>query len=124
VTDRGSQDAILLEGLRIPCALGVTEAERQLRRPVLIDLELGVDLATAGRSDDLNDTIDYGDVFAVVEAVVGSREYKLVEALGERIADAIFEAFEVAWISVRVRKPKPIAGDLDTCGIRITRSRT
>jgi dihydroneopterin aldolase len=117
------EDAILLERMRIPCALGVTAAERQQRRPVLLDLELGFDFSAACRSDELADTIDYGEVFAVVESVVGGREHLLVEALGERIAEALFGAFALEWVRIWVRKPKPIEGDVETCGIRMTRSR-
>ena len=117
-------DAILLEGLRVSSALGVSEAERKLRRPVLLDLELGFDLTAAGRSDVLGDTIDYGEIYSVGESVAGAGEHKLVEALGERIIEALFDAFAIDWVRIWVRKPKPIAGDLDTCGIRITRSRT
>ena len=88
-------DIILLEGIEVPAALGVTEAERQMRRPVRLDLELGFDLRPSGQTDDLSQTIDYGEIYEVVEKVAGGREHKLVEALGERIANALFENFPV-----------------------------
>ena len=47
------RDKILLEGIQVPAALGVTAAERGLRRPVLLDLEVGRDLRSAGRTDDM-----------------------------------------------------------------------
>ena len=49
--------------------------------------------------------------------------HKLVEALGERIAQAVLEKFDAAAVTVTVRKPKPIAGVLDYAGIRLTRTR-
>lgn len=121
--DPDSSDAILLEGIEIPAALGVTEAERLMRRPVRLDLELGFDLRPSGRTDDLSQTIDYGEIYEVVEKVAGGREHKLVEALGERIADALFEKFPVTSVRLTVRKSKPIAGVLDWAGVRITRIR-
>ncbi len=45
------------------------------------------------------------------------------EALGERIAAAIFAKFGADWVTVSVRKPKPISGVLEHAGIRITRER-
>lgn len=116
-------DAILIEGVLVPSALGVTAAERRMRRPVRIDLELGRSLLRAGRSDRLGDTIDYGAVFAVVEEVAGGREHKLVEALGERIAAAIFERFAVDHITITVRKSAPLGGAVERTGVRLTRRR-
>lgn len=116
-------DVILLEGIEIPSALGVTEAERQMRRPVRLDLELGLDLSRAGRTDDLTATIDYGEVYEVVAKVAGGRDHQLVEALGERIADALFENFPIESVKLTVRKSKPIAGVLEFAGVRITRRR-
>lgn len=116
-------DVILLEGVQIPAALGVTASERRMRRPVLLDLEIGTSLAAAGRSDSIRHTLHYEEVFKVVEAVAGGQEHKLVEALGQRIIDAILRDFDADWVRIWVRKPKPIAGVLETAGIRITRRR-
>lgn len=118
-----SSDKILLEGIEVPAALGVTSAERQMRRPVRLDLELGFDLQPSGRSDDLTQTIDYGEIYEVVEKIAGGREHKLVEALGERIADALFERFPIESVTLTVRKSKPIAGVLQWAGVRIVRTR-
>ena len=116
-------DAILLNGIQVSAALGVTAAERAMRRPVLLDLEVGVDLAHAGQTDRIRDTVHYARIYEVVEDVASHQEHKLVEALGERIACAVLSKFDVDWITITVRKVKPIAGVLDTCGVRITRRR-
>ena len=116
-------DIILLEGIQIPAALGVTAAERRMRRPVTLDLEVTRDLRQAGRSDDIRQTVHYERIFEVVEDVAANHEHRLVESLGERIAEAILAKFEVDEVLVTVRKPKPIAGVLDYAGIRIRRRR-
>jgi dihydroneopterin aldolase len=116
-------DVILLEGIQIPAALGVTAAERRMRRPVLLDLEIERDLRAAGRSDRIRDTIHYTRVFEVVSDVAGNQEHKLVEALGERIARAVLARFPAEAVTVTVRKPTPIAGVLQHAGIRIRRTR-
>jgi len=116
-------DTVLLEGIQIPAALGVTSAERKLRRPVLLDLEIGRDLRVSGRSDQIGDTLDYGAVYDLVEEVVTGREHELVEALGQRIADAVLASFDAEWITITVRKPNPLQATLDHVGIRITRER-
>ena len=117
-------DVILLEGIQIPAALGVTAAERRMRRPVTLDLELERDLRSAGRTDRIQQTIHYKRVFEVVEDIASNHEHKLVEALGERIAQAVLGKFDVDAVTVTVRKPKPIAGVLEYAGIRIRRERS
>ena len=59
-------DVILLENVQVPASLGVTKAERRMRRPIRIDLEVGRSLVVAGRSDRIADTIDYSDLYDVV----------------------------------------------------------
>jgi dihydroneopterin aldolase len=117
------QDVILLEGIQIPAALGVTAAERRVRRPVLLDLEVGRDLRAAGRSDRIRHTLHYKRIFEVVEDVAANQEHRLVEALGDRIARAVLAKFDAEWVTVTVRKPTPIAGVLRHAGVRVTRRR-
>ncbi len=118
-------DVILLEGIRIPCALGVTEAERAMRRPVRIDLEVEMDLRSSGSSDDLAETIDYQQIYDAVAEVVTGRDHALVEALGQRIANALFGRFPpIQAVEITVRKASPVAGVLDWAGVRLRRTRT
>ncbi|MCC6643097.1 MAG: dihydroneopterin aldolase [Deltaproteobacteria bacterium] len=116
-------DRILLEGIQVPAALGVRAAERRMRRPVLLDLEIERDLREAGRTDRIGQTIHYGHIYDVVEDVAANMEHKLVEALGERIARAVLLKFDADAVTVTVRKPKPISGVLEHTGIRIRRTR-
>ena len=116
-------DVILLEGIRVPAALGVTAAERRMRRPVTLDLEVERDLRAAGRTDRIGQTLHYKRIFEIVEDVASNQEHKLVEALGERIAEAVLGKFDAEAVTVTVRKATPIAGVLDYAGIRITRTR-
>jgi dihydroneopterin aldolase len=115
------KDAILLEGIEVPAALGVTAAERRMRRPVRLDLEVLYDLRAAGSTDRIGQTLHYKRIFELVEDVAVNQEHKLVEALGARIARVVLEKFPAEEVTVTVRKPTPIAGVLRHAGIRITR---
>ena len=117
-------DAILLQGIVVPAALGVSAAERRMPRPVDIDVELEIDLGRAGESDRLAHTIDYGRVYAEVERVAGEREYRLVEALAEQIAVMLLKSCPIESCTVTVLKRSPVAGELHHAGVRITRSRS
>jgi len=117
------KDVILLDGIEVPAALGVSKAERSMRRPVLIDLELGFELGRAGRSDRLADTLDYAEIYRSVEEVAGTREHRLVEALAERVAASLLSSYPITSCTVTVRKFAPVAGHLRYAGVRITRSK-
>ncbi|NNL65375.1 MAG: dihydroneopterin aldolase, partial [Myxococcales bacterium] len=90
---------------------------------VTLDLEVVRPLDVAGRSDNIRHTVHYKRIFEIVEDVAGNQEHKLVEALGQRIAEAVLAKFDARAVTVTVRKPKPIAGVLEYAGIRITRRR-
>jgi dihydroneopterin aldolase len=117
------KDAILLEGIQVPAALGVTAGERRLRRPVILDLEVESDLRAAGRTDQIRQTLHYKRIFEVVEDVASNQEHRLVEALGDRIARAVLAKFDADAVTVTVRKPTPIAGVMQHAGVRIRRTR-
>ena len=93
-----------------------------MRRPVDIDLELGTDLSRAGASDRLAHTIDYGEIYRVVEELAQS-EYRLVEALAEDIARTLLSRYPLETCTVSVRKRSPVAGNLRHAGVRITRAK-
>jgi 7,8-dihydroneopterin aldolase/epimerase/oxygenase len=117
-------DRIELRGLR---ALGICGAlaEEQVRtQPLEVDLDVVADLATAGRSDALDDTIDYGALCAGVERIVTGERFTLLERLAQRLADEVLLDERVASVTVAVRKLRPpVPQHLDTSGVRITRSR-
>ena len=97
--------------------------EEQVRvQPFEVDVDVEADLAAAGRSDDLADTVDYGALAALVVRVVEEEHCVLLERLAERIADAVRADPRVHSVTVVVRKLRPpVPVDLDTAGVRITR---
>jgi FolB domain-containing protein len=117
-------DRIELRGLR---ALGICGAlpEEQVRaQPIEVDLDVLADLARAGASDDLDDTVDYGALAAGVERVVVTERFTLLERLAQRIAEVALADERVVEVTVSVRKLRPpVPQQLDTSGVRITRRR-
>ena len=106
-------DRIILEGMTFYGYHGARPEERALGQRFTVDLEVGADLATAGRSDDLSQTIDYGELYHAVRAVVEGEGLNLLEAVAERVAMRALEDRRAAWVRVRVRKPSvPLAGSV------------
>jgi dihydroneopterin aldolase len=97
-------DILFLRDFRLELIIGLYEWERKAPQPVLIDLEIGLYDHKAGHSDDIKDTIHYGQVAERIQEVVASREIRLVETLGELIADIVRREFGAPWVRVAVRK--------------------
>jgi dihydroneopterin aldolase len=121
----GDGDQIELRGLRVAGVVGVLPHEQAQAQPLELDLALGLDLSVAGTSDDLRDTVDYGAVCGVVEQVVQASSFALLEALAEQVAATVLATDgRLVTVTVSVRKLRPpVAQQLDTSGVRITRSR-
>lgn len=115
-------DTILLKNLMFYGYHGVYEAERELGQKFYLDIELKADLAQAGYSDDLMDTIDYTAVYREVKEITENMKFQLLEALGQTIADRVLAMDErIAEITIRVRKPSaPMPGAMDFVQVEIT----
>ena len=116
-------DHVEISGLRANCIIGVDESERLEPQPVEIDIVLDVDLAAAGASDDLAQSIDYRSLAEAVVGAVESSSYLLIEALATRIADICLTESEVEAVEVTLRKPGALR-IADSAAVTIRRSRT
>jgi dihydroneopterin aldolase len=111
MSDAFTGDRIILNDLGFFGYHGVFPEEERLGQRFYVDMELGIDLADAAGSDDLDASVNYGNIYKVVEAAFTEPRMKLIEAVGHNIVTALFEAFPpIRWIKIRVRKPEaPIA---------------
>ena len=118
-------DRIILKDLGFYGYHGVFAEEAKLGQRCFIDLELGTDLAPAGASDRLSDSISYADVYDVVKASFETRRMKLLEAVAQNIVDNVLENFQaVSWVVIRLRKPEaPIAMVRGEVAIELQRRR-
>ncbi len=89
-----------------------------------MDVEIDCDLESAGKSDDLNDTIDYSEIFRLVIETGTRRKFLLIESLAQNITDSILSRFPIESVLVRIKKlTPPIPGELEYAGVEITRKR-
>lgn len=123
MSDAVTSDRIELRGLRLTAIVGVLPEERDRAQPIEIDLDIDVDLTAAGESDALDDTVDYGAVCDLIEAVVAGDQPLLLERLADRIAAGVLGAdrrIDAVEVAVRKLRP-PVAQDLATSGVRVRR---
>ncbi|GIN93532.1 7,8-dihydroneopterin aldolase [Siminovitchia terrae] len=104
---------------------GVFPEEAVLGQRFRVNVVMETDLRAAGRSDNLEKTINYADVYTLCKEIVEGKRFNLVEAVAENIADDILDRFEsVERVHVKVIKPNPpINGIYDSVAVEITRGR-
>jgi dihydroneopterin aldolase len=117
-------DAIRILGLKVFAHHGVLPEERQSGQPFLIDLELRLDLAAAGHSDDVGDTVDYGNLAGRVHQLVKGQDLNLIESVATRVAGLVLEDPRVSEVTVTVHKPEaPIPFEFSDVSVAVTRRR-
>jgi dihydroneopterin aldolase/D-erythro-7,8-dihydroneopterin triphosphate epimerase len=115
-------DRILIKDLFLRTIIGINDDERSNRQDVLINLVLDVDTRSAGRSDDIADTVNYRSITKrVIDLVEGSRFF-LVEKLADEIARVCLADRRVERVEVRVEKPAALRF-AKSVGICIVRTR-
>lgn len=104
---------------------GLFEFEREKPQPFIVNLTLCFREMTAGRTDRLEDTVDYGLVFSSVREIVEGMRFDLIEALAENIASEILLRFpSVDALDVCIQKPEaPVEGTFEYMGVRLFRER-
>ncbi|MFW6034074.1 MAG: dihydroneopterin aldolase [bacterium] len=118
-------DRIALRGLSARGHHGWLPEERDAGQRFLVDVELGVDTGAAAASDDLADTVNYGDLAERVVGAVTGEPVKLVETLAHRIADVCLAYVGVEDVQVTVHKPEaPIPVPFEDVTVTIRRART
>lgn len=115
-------DIIRLRNMRFYAYHGLFPEEARLGQRFEVDVDLIRDFSEAGHNDDLEQSVNYADIYKIVEGVVTERRFDLVEALAEHLAAAIGASHAPISLVVRVRKPNPpVPGDFDGVEVEIQR---
>lgn len=116
-------DSIQVSGIRAYGYVGYLPEERVLGQWFEVDLTLWVDLSPAGKSDDINDTLDYREAIAIVKEQITTSKFALVEKLVSAIAEQLLSLEKVNKVRVKLSKPAaPIPDFSGRITLDITRS--
>lgn len=118
-------DKIILKGLIFYAYHGVLDEEKRLGQKFIIDIELKCDLTKAGLSDDVNDTINYAEVYNLVKEIVEVNKFNLIEKLADVCAQEILAKFtDAEEVIIKVKKPQaPVEGLFSYFATEIRRKR-
>lgn len=99
---------LFIEELRIDTVVGVADAERTRTQPLLIDLELTVDVTTPGLTDALDDATNIAAVCNRVTDVVSASRFRLIETVARIVGELLHKEFGVVSYRVTVTKPEAV----------------
>jgi len=98
-------DCIHLTQIRGYGYIGALPEEQVLGQWFEVDLTLWLDLATAGQSDRLSDTLNYCDVIEITQKLIKTSRFNLLEKLATTIAESILQFEQVVQVQVKLTKP-------------------
>lgn len=115
-------DIIHIRRLEIFANHGVIPEENTLGQKFIISADLYKDLRRAGKTDDVNETVHYGQAAVLIKQISEKSVFKLIEKLAEEIADALLKKFPVEKVKVTIEKPwAPVRLPLETVAVEIER---
>ena len=117
-------DRITLTGLRVRGSHGVYDFERRDGQDFVVDVQLELDLGPAAASDDVADTVHYGELAGALAQVVAGEPVNLIETLADRLAAVCLRDPRVAAATVTVHKPgAPIPLEFADVAVTLRRER-
>ncbi|RKN42717.1 dihydroneopterin aldolase [Micromonospora endolithica] len=117
-------DRIELTGLRAHGRHGVYDFERERGQDFVVDAVLELDLRPAARSDDVADTVHYGELAERLVAVVTGEPVNLIETLADRLLTVCLADQRVRAATVTVHKPEaPVPHAFTDVAVTLTRTR-
>ena len=116
-------DTIYIHQLKANAIIGVYDFEKIKPQPLFLDIKMKVDLRSAGKSDDLSETIDYAKVAEQVLNHIENTQYELLETLAENLCQQLLATYpSLQKITIKLSKPEAVP-QAQTVGIKITRKR-
>jgi dihydropteroate synthase len=130
-SDRGSAgrwvagtDRIALTGLRVRGRHGVYDFERAEGQDFVVDAVLELDLRRPAGTDEVADTVHYGELADRLAGIVAGEPVNLIETLAGRLADACLADPRVAAVELTVHKPgAPISHEFTDVAVTLHRRR-
>ena len=118
-----NRDYISIKNLKVFAHHGVLPEETRDGQDFFIDARLYTGLREAGKSDNLDNTVDYGDVCIFINTFLSTNTYKLIESAAENLAEALLKKYTLLnAVDITIHKPSaPIPLDFKDVSVNIIR---
>ena len=97
-------DTVFIREFRVDAWIGVYDWEKQRPQTLEMDIEIGIPGNEVGRTDNIHDTVHYGEVVERIVKELAERKFRLLEALAEHVCAIITGDFKAPWVRVSVAK--------------------
>ena len=84
-------DIIFLKEFRIKTLIGIYPWERKIPQTIELNIEIALPSRQAGKSDRIEDALDYSQVVHRINTILNQQRFSLLEALTENIAQMIHD---------------------------------
>ena len=98
-------DTVFIEQLEVVTTIGAYDWEQDIKQKLVLDIEMAHDNRPAGKSDDVNDALDYAQVSQAVLGHIENGQFALVERVAEEVAELIMTRFSAPWVRITLTKP-------------------
>jgi dihydroneopterin aldolase len=115
-------DTIFIREFRVDAWVGIYDWEKLKAQTLELEIEIGMASAAAGKSDDIHDTVHYGQVVERFTAELAEHRFGLLEALAEHLAGIVTGEFKAPWVRLSVAKLGHIR-NVRKVGVTIERTR-
>ena len=115
---------IRLQGIRFRARHGALRAERDLPRDFVVDVTVELPVTALPRTDSLSRVFDYEKIAQIVVDEGTQKTYKLLETLGQHLAERILEETPAVEVTIQVRKfAPPTTASVDAFTVEISARR-
>ncbi|AFY69820.1 dihydroneopterin aldolase [Thalassoporum mexicanum PCC 7367] len=122
MTNPTTNTKVYINGIRAFGYIGLLPEEKILGQWFEVDLTCWFDFEAAAGNDNINDTLDYRSVIAIVEKLIQTTKYDLIERLAGAIADRVLVDTRIQQVRVLVKKNPPIPNFLGSVAVELERS--
>lgn len=97
------------KSLEISGLIGVYESEKKYPQPLIIDLEIGYDIHSVAKSDNLEDTINYEKLVHSCIETIQEKHFHTLEALASKVLSHLMDLYNLRQAIIRIVKPNALA---------------
>lgn len=115
-------DIVFINRLELQTIIGIHDWEREKKQTIILDIDIGCSIKQAGKSDQIEDCIDYFTVCESMKELASEHNYQLVESFAEEVSRIILQEFRARWVRVKLSKPEAVS-EAGGVGVIIERNR-
>ncbi|MDP8032991.1 dihydroneopterin aldolase [Pasteurella atlantica] len=102
-------DIVFIKELTVSASVGVYEWEKNIKQPLVFNIEMVWDFEKAAQSDNVKDCLNYAEVSQEVMNFVESQHFDLVETIAHRLAELLAVKFNIPWLKIELHKPQAVS---------------